>query len=114
MVGLWPAAALWALTQVFGLPVASGGDRPPGDRLELDQPRVIVLKARRVLHLFDGDRLVRSYPVALGPQPTGDKQRLGDGRTPLGRFRICSKNRHSDHHRFLGIDYPGPDHAGRG
>ncbi|MCP4249242.1 MAG: murein L,D-transpeptidase [bacterium] len=114
MVGLCPAAALWALTLVFGLPVAIGGGRPAADRLELDQPRVVVLKSKRLLHLFDGDRLVRSYPMALGPRPVGEKQRLGDGRTPLGQFRICTKNRRSEHHRFLGIDYPQAQHARRG
>ena len=85
------------------------GDLPIRSReceISLVAPRVVVLKAKRVLHLFDGTRLVRSYPIDLGVSPDGPKQRRGDGRTPLGKFRIVTKNADSRYHRFLGIDYP--------
>lgn len=74
--------------------------------LRVDEPSIVVLKSRRVLHLFDGDRLVRTYPIDLGVAPRGTKRLRGDGRTPEGRFRIISKNERSRYHRFLGIDYP--------
>jgi len=32
--------------------------------------------------------------------------RLGDGRTPEGRFRVVTRNVNSPYHRFLGISYP--------
>jgi murein L,D-transpeptidase YafK len=64
--------------------------------------------------LFDGDRLVRSYPIQLGSQPVGDKQCLSDGRTPEGAFRITMLKYESQHHRFLGIDYPNMADARRG
>ena len=76
------------------------------DEIPLIAPRVVVLKAKRVLHLFDGTRLVRSYPIDLGVSPDGPKRRRGDGRTPVGKFRIVTKNADSRYHRFLGIDYP--------
>jgi murein L,D-transpeptidase YafK len=82
-----------------------GGTAP----VMLEEPHVVVLKARRVLHLFDGDRLVRSYPIDLGTAPLGTKRRKDDGRTPLGLFRVVSKRADSEYHRFLGINYPsGP------
>lgn len=83
-------------------------------RLRLQNPRVVVLKSAARLFLFDGETLVRIYPVKLGPEPEGPKRRAGDGRTPEGRFRICTKNINSPNHRFLGIDYPDRDTADRG
>ncbi len=84
------------------------GGRPAtqAESLTLHAPRVVVLKSQRVLHLFDGDRLVRSYPVDLGVSPNGPKLRMGDGRTPVGTYRIVARNAESPYHRFLGIDYP--------
>lgn len=82
-------------------------------RLELDKPRVVVLKSARKLHLFDGDDLVRTYDIALGFNPVGQKMVEGDGRTPLGRFRICTKNPDSAYSRFMGINYPDPPAATR-
>lgn len=77
--------------------------------INLTEPRVVILKSRRVLHLFDGEQLVRSYPIDLGLAPIGDKRLAGDGRTPEGLFRIVTKNPASPFHRFLGIDYPHAD-----
>lgn len=100
------AAALAPLTGPAGI--------APHTPLNLRNPRVIVVKSARKLHLFDGDRLIRSYPVTLGPASSGQKRCAGDGRTPEGRYRICTKNAHSPNHRFLGIDYPDPAAARRG
>ncbi|HNQ24945.1 MAG TPA: L,D-transpeptidase [Phycisphaerae bacterium] len=93
--------------------VARAPGRPPA-ALTLNAPRVVVLKQQRVLHLFDGERLIRTYPVDLGTAPTGQKQRANDGRTPVGRFRVVRKNPDSPYHRFLGIDYPDAAAAQRG
>jgi len=82
-------------------------------RLELTEPKVVILKSARKLHLFDGANLVRTYDIALGFNPVGQKMVEGDGRTPLGRFRICTKNPESAYSRFMGIDYPDPPAATR-
>ncbi len=74
--------------------------------ISVSDPRVVVLKSKRLLHLFDGAELIRTYPIDLGIVPAGQKQVLGDGRTPVGTFRIVTKNPDSSYHRFLGIDYP--------
>lgn len=79
---------------------------PPSQAVLVADSRVVVLKAKRILHLFDGDRLVRTYPIDLGTVPDGPKRRKDDGRTPVGSFRIVVKNADSRYHRFLGIDYP--------
>ena len=83
-------------------------------QLEVTAPRVVIIKSSRVLHLFDGDRLLRSYPIALGYRPEGQKVRANDGRTPEGRFQVCVRNPASENHRFLGINYPDLAAAQRG
>ena len=74
--------------------------------VELGDPRVVVLKSKRILHLFNGGRLERSYDVALGGNPEGQKVCEGDKRTPEGVFRICAKRKNSKYHLFLGLNYP--------
>lgn len=83
---------------------ASGGI--PSPVISVTAPRVIVIKSKRVLHLLDGDRLVRTYSIDLGNSPVGPKRRKGDGRTPVGRFRVIAKNAESPYYRFIGLDYP--------
>jgi hypothetical protein len=83
--------------------------------LPLPQGRVEVDKSARTLELWSGKTLVKRYRVALGPSPVGHKQKQGDGRTPEGRFFICTRNsRTSAFHIFLGLSYPGLPDASRG
>ena len=48
-----------------------------------------VNKSEYTLTLYKGDEFVKSYPIAVGKNP-GDKQRVGDNRTPTGNFKIVS------------------------
>ena len=83
--------------------------------LPLPQSRVVVLKAKRRLEVWNGDTFVKSYRVALGGKPTGHKARQGDGRTPEGEFFICTRNAQtSAFHIFLGLSYPAMPDATRG
>lgn len=68
--------------------------------------RIVVEKAARRLTLWQDGKVVRSYPVALGFAPEGDKQQQGDGKTPEGSFRIDRRNDQSKFHLSLGLDYP--------
>lgn len=77
----------------------------------LTNPILYVQKQERRLLVIDDKVLVRDYPVALGPQPRGDKCLRGDGRTPEGDFIICVKNPSSKYHKGLGLNYPSPRHA---
>lgn len=86
---------------------AGSGVQPERDPvLAVASPRVVVMKSSRVLHLFDGESLVRTYAIDLGVAPLGPKRRREDGRTPEGRFRAVIKKADSPYHRFIGIDYP--------
>jgi len=83
-------------------------------KLPMDAPSVVIEKQSRRLLLYDGPRQVRSYRIALGTNPVGDKQREGDGRTPEGAFYVTHKNPHSKYTLSLGLSYPNKKHAARG
>ena len=68
--------------------------------------RIVVEKSARRMTVYGGTVALRSYPIALGFSPTGDKLREGDGRTPEGLFRIDRKNPGSAFTLSLGLDYP--------
>jgi murein L,D-transpeptidase YafK len=53
------------------------------------------------------------FPIALGAEPVGDKQRVGDERTPEGTFRVTHRNPRSAFHLSLGLSYPDVAHADR-
>ncbi|WP_078791317.1 L,D-transpeptidase family protein [Trichlorobacter thiogenes] len=68
--------------------------------------RVVVEKSKHQLHLQSRGQIIRSYQIALGPNPQGHKQRESDGRTPEGIYRIDYRNPRSAYHRSLHISYP--------
>lgn len=70
---------------------------------------VLIEKADRRLTLWRDGTLLKTYSIALGFAPEGDKAREGDGRTPEGIYRIDRRNDRSMFHLSLGIDYPRPD-----
>lgn len=81
---------------------------------ELVSPRIVVRKGERTLELFDGQKLIKTYTIALGFSPIGDKSIKGDGRTPEGDFYITVKNPRSRFYLSLGLSYPNSEDAERG
>jgi murein L,D-transpeptidase YafK len=75
-------------------------------KLPLKKPKIRVIKAQRLLYLYDNDRLLRIYPVALGFEAIGEKIKQGDGRTPEGNYFIVAKNPKSKFYLSLAINYP--------
>lgn len=67
---------------------------------------ILVEKAERRMTLFDRDRVLRTYRIALGVSPLGAKQFEGDQRTPEGRYRIVARNPRSDYFLSLQVSYP--------
>jgi len=80
---------------------------------DLAKPRLEVFKANRELQLFDGEKLVKSYRIALGFNPVPPKERQGDRATPESSYFICHKNPKSQYHHSLCISYPSPADAKR-
>lgn len=74
---------------------------------------IVVEKSEHRLSLYRHGTLLRTYLVALGQHPVGDKVRIGDMRTPEGVFRIEARNPESRYHRALRISYPDAVHRAR-
>lgn len=68
--------------------------------------RVVIRKADHVLEAWQGDRLLRTYRVAIGSGGAGPKRLEGDGKTPEGRYRIDRRHHSRAFHRFLHVSYP--------
>jgi len=68
--------------------------------------KVFVDKSDRILQLLSGDKVIKSYRIALGDSPVGHKQQQGDERTPVGVYTLDYKNENSIAHRSIHISYP--------
>lgn len=71
---------------------------------------IVVQKSRHTLTLYSWGHPVRTFLVALGTNPVGDKIRQGDGRTPEGLFHIDARNPESRYYKSLHISYPDAAH----
>jgi len=105
----WP----WLLAVLTLMAAGSGrGNDSPTLMDDLSAPpapavdHVIVDKSERELRLLAGGQVVRRYPIALGGNPRGHKQREGDRRTPEGTYLISARNPDSAYHLSLKISYP--------
>jgi murein L,D-transpeptidase YafK len=67
---------------------------------------VVVSKKKREMTLCARESVLRTYRIALGPEPVGPKRQEGDGRTPEGRYTIDRRNARSRCHLALHISYP--------
>lgn len=101
LVGLGFIAA-----SLYSPPVPMPSPQPPPLTGTVD--RIVIEKAARRMQLIQDGKAVRSYAIALGFAPEGDKQRQGDGKTPEGEFTINRRNAESAFHLSVGLDYPRP------
>jgi murein L,D-transpeptidase YafK len=70
---------------------------------------VVVHKRDRRMLLLRGGQVLREYRIALGGNPLGAKQQLGDGRTPEGEYLLDWRNEDSDFHRSIHVSYPNAE-----
>jgi len=68
--------------------------------------RILVFKKQRRMYLMHNRRVLKSYNIALGFAPVGDKKVEGDGKTPEGLYHINRRNPDSNFYLSLGISYP--------
>jgi murein L,D-transpeptidase YafK len=85
----------------------------PSHTRDSQAPVIHIRKASHQMWLQEGDRVVRTFRVALGTSPKARKLLRGDNRTPEGQYYICQKRPQSRFHRFLAISYPNIDDAER-
>ncbi len=67
---------------------------------------VVVQKADRTMTLYDGNREIKRYHIAMGDSPAGHKIKEGDQRTPQGRYILDYKKEDSAYYRSIHISYP--------
>jgi hypothetical protein len=68
--------------------------------------RIVIEKGVRRLYLLRGDDVIVEYPVKLGLNPYGHKQREGDFRTPEGTYHLSRRNPRSEFFLSLEVSYP--------
>ncbi|HKV93760.1 MAG TPA: L,D-transpeptidase family protein [Candidatus Angelobacter sp.] len=68
--------------------------------------RILIIKSTRTMTLYSGNRVLRTYKVALGTVPVGPKRVEGDHKTPEGIYTIDARNPQSQFHLSLHISYP--------
>jgi murein L,D-transpeptidase YafK len=68
--------------------------------------RVIVRKKDHTLDLMSQGRVLKTYKIALGRDPSGPKTRQGDHKTPEGMYSLDRRNPNSRFHRSIHISYP--------
>lgn len=87
---------------------------------KISKPRIMISKRQKMLYLYDGDRLLKSYAVALGTNTALDaKLKDKDNLTPEGIYYIVEKTSFGSPKRFLGsswlgLNYPNFEDAKRG
>lgn len=84
-------------------------DRAPPLPASTRIDRLVVFKGDHRLEAWSGERLVRTYRIAIGGGDAGPKRYEGDRRTPEGVYRIDRRHRSRRFHRFLHVSYPNDE-----
>ena len=91
---------LFLFLVVLSLPVQiRADDFPVADR-------VVVEKSARKLHLMKDGKAFRTFRIALGIRPVGDKEFEGDFKTPEGSYLLDARNPNSEYFLSIHISYP--------
>jgi murein L,D-transpeptidase YafK len=68
--------------------------------------RVLIEKSTRKLHLIRDDVPFKTFDIALGIRPLGDKSEEGDFKTPEGHYTLDTRNPNSDYFLSIHVSYP--------
>ncbi len=72
---------------------------------------ITIYKQQRKLEYTCGRQVFLTCRIGLGPHPFGHKTCEGDGKTPEGRYTVCTRNAESKYTLFLGLNYPSINDA---
>lgn len=97
------AGAVIALAAVVFL--VGNRQSPPLDPNKICD-RIVLLKSQRHLILYKDDKELKTYRVALGGNPVGEKHQEGDQKTPEGLYRITHKHTSNSFYRSMHVSYP--------
>jgi murein L,D-transpeptidase YafK len=73
--------------------------------------KIVVEKAARKLHLIIDGEPFRTFDIALGIRPEGDKEHEGDFKTPEGAYWLDTRNPNSEFFLSIHVSYPNDDDA---
>jgi len=90
------------LVTLYWPAIAHAGEFPVADK-------VVIEKAERLLHLVKDGEPFRTFRIALGIRPVGDKQREGDFKTPEGRYLLDRRNPNSEFFLSIRVSYPNSE-----
>ena len=68
--------------------------------------KVVVEKSKRKLHLVKDGVAFRTFDIALGIRPIGDKEEEGDFKTPEGNYILDARNPDSEFFLSMHVSYP--------
>lgn len=99
------------LLMAIGLWMFSVYEKPFGQKETATIPipraaKVLVIKSERKMYLLKAGKVIRTYKIALGANPEGDKEKEGDNRTPEGTYVLDWRNDKSSCYRSIHISYP--------
>ena len=86
----------------FAAVAVQAGEFPVADQ-------VLIEKSKRQLHLIKDGKSFRTFRIALGIRPVGDKEREGDFKTPEGRYVLDTRNPSSEFFLSIHVSYPNRD-----
>jgi murein L,D-transpeptidase YafK len=75
----------------------------------LQADKIVIVKSTRTMTLLAGEKVLKTYKVALGTAPIGPKRVEGDHKTPEGNYNIDARNPQSRFHLALHISYPSAE-----
>jgi len=76
--------------------------------------KIVVIKSKRVMVLFDKDENVLSrHRISLGKNNVGTKLKQGDYKTPEGTYRVIDMRRDKVYYKEILISYPSQEDRAR-
>ena len=77
------------------------------------RPWLRVDKSRYLLSVLEGQKVLKSYALAMGRQPLTRKMQFDQASTPEGRYQIIGLQPRATYYKALDIDYPNETDVAR-
>lgn len=99
-----PCIRGWRVWLIFAMMIPCNGFAEKVYRVQAVD-RIEIVKSKKMMTLYQGQHVVKMYPVSLGKQ-YGKKEQEGDNKTPEGIYYIVGRNPQSKFYKSLWISYP--------
>ncbi len=106
-ISVLAALSAWIISICCYQPT-QGNPGPALTNITITQPvdSIVIIKHSRLLIAYNHHKVLKSFHICLGPEPTGKKHFKDDGKTPEGLYFINGKNAISHYHKCMGLSYP--------